>query len=80
MLSTIYSKLKEGKPVIIGAQTSSGNYQHWVVITEYTGNGTSFSTSNFTVNDPGSRCATTLAKFLANGSRTDRTVITRIIY
>ncbi len=81
MLATIYNKLKEGRPVIIGAQTSSGRSQHWVVITGYTGSSTSrFSTSDFIVNDPGSLCATTLAAFLANGSSADRTVIIRIMY
>lgn len=81
MMANIYSKLKAGCPVIIGAYTSGGSYQHWVVITGYTGNSTStFSPSDFIVNDPGSQGATTLAAFLANGSRTDRTVIIRIMY
>ena len=81
MMANIYSKLKAGRPVIIGAYTSGGSYQHWVVITGYTGNSTSaFSPSDFIVNDPGSQGATTLAAFLANGSRTDRTVIIRIMY
>lgn len=81
MMANIYSKLKAGRPVVIGAYTSSGSYQHWVVITGYTGNSTStFSPSDFIVNDPGSQGATTLAAFLANGSRTDRTVIIRIMY
>lgn len=81
MLSTIYSKLKEGRPVIIGAQTSSGGSQHWVVIVGYTGSSTtSFSTANFIVNDPGSQCASTLEEFLANGSKTDRSEIIRIMY
>lgn len=81
MLSTIYSKLKAGRPVIIGAQTSSGGSQHWVVITGFTGSNThTFSTSDFIVNDPGSQGATTLATFLANGNSTDRTVIIRIMY
>ena len=81
MLATIYAKLKEGRPVIIGATTSSGGSQHWVVITGYTGTSTtSFSTSDFIVNDPGSQNSTTLAAFLANGSKTDRTYIKRIIF
>ena len=29
ILSSIYSKLKDGKPVIIGATTASGGSQHW---------------------------------------------------
>ena len=81
MMSTIYSKLKEGRPVIIGASTSSGSYQHWVVITGYTGSSTSsFSSADFTVNDPGSQGSTTLKAFLANGSYADRTRIIRIVY
>lgn len=81
MLSTIYSKLKEGKPVIIGANTSSGSYQHWVVITGYIGSSTtSFSTADFTVNDPGVQGSTTLKAFLANGSNADRNRVIRIIY
>ena len=81
ILSTIYSKLKAGKPVIIGAQTSSGGSQHWVVITGYTGSSTTnFSTADFTINDPGSCNYSTLKAFLANGSNTDRTKIIRIMY
>ncbi len=81
MLSNIYSKLKEGKPVIIGATTGSGGSQHWVVITGYTGSGTSsFSTSDFTINDPGAQDSKTLAQFLANGSKADRTVVKSIVY
>lgn len=81
MLSTIYNKLKAGKPVIIGATTSSGDYEHWVVITGYVGNSTStFSTKDFLVNDPGSANSKTLQEFLANGNKTDRTYIKRIVY
>lgn len=80
MLSTIYSKLKAGKPVIIGATTSSGGSQHWVVITGYSGSTTSFSTSGFIVNDPGVQNSSTLSAFLANGNGTDRTKIIRIMY
>jgi len=81
MLSTIYQKLDAGKPVIIGAITNSGDYQHWVVITGYIGSNTaSLSTSDFVVNDPGTQCSETLSEFLANGDKTDRTKIKRIIY
>lgn len=80
MLSTIYSKLKAGRPVIIGATTSSGSSQHWVVITGYNGSTSSFSTSGFTVNDPGTQNAATLSAFMANGSGTDRTKVIRIMY
>lgn len=81
ILSTIYKILKSGRPVVIGATTSSGGSQHWVVITGYTGSSTtSFSTANFTVNDPGTANSTTLKAFMANGSSTDRTIVKGIVY
>ncbi len=64
IMSTIYSKLKSGRPVIIGGKSSSGG-QHWVLVKGYTGNSsTSFSSSSFTINDPNSTSRTTLAQFL----------------
>lgn len=66
MMSAIYTQLKAGHPVIIGAKTASGN-QHWVVITGYAGTSTTIlSTSNFTINDPNSTSCATLAQFLAS--------------
>lgn len=50
-LQTVYSLLKQNKPVLIGLKTASGG-QHWVVITGYTGSN-SLNSYNFTVNDPG---------------------------
>lgn len=65
MMSTIYSKLKSGKPVIIGGRKSNGS-THWVIIKGYQGSSsTSFSSSNFTINDPNSSSRTTLSQFLA---------------
>lgn len=61
-LSKIYQKLKEGKPVLLGAKNSSGT-QHWVVITGFTG-GNLLSTSGFTINDPGTKYRTNLQQFL----------------
>lgn len=61
-LEAIYSKLKQGKPVLFGAQTAAGS-QHWVVITGYTG-GTSLTASGFTINDPGSSSRTNLQQLL----------------
>lgn len=61
-LSGIYKKLKQGKPVLLGAKTSAGN-QHWVVVTGYTG-GSSLTASGFKINDPGSSSRTTLNQFL----------------
>lgn len=81
MLKTIYNKLKEGKPVIIGAVVPGGASQHWVVITGYTGTSTTnFSTADFIINDPGYQNCKTLKAFLANGSGADRTKIIRIMY
>lgn len=60
-LDAIYQKLKQGKPVLLGAKNSYGG-QHWVVITGFTGG--SLSAANFTVNDPGSNSRTTLQQFL----------------
>lgn len=61
-LQQIYQLLKQGKPVIIGAKTSSGN-QHWVVVTGFTG-GNSLSAANFKINDPGTSSRTNLSQFL----------------
>lgn len=60
-LRSIYSVLKEGKPVLIGAKNSYGS-QHWVVITGYSG-GSSLSAANFIINDPGSSTNTNLQQF-----------------
>lgn len=65
MMQTIYNQLQNNKPVIIGAKKSNGN-QHYVVVTGYKGStGTSFSTSNFVINDPGSSWRYTLDEYLA---------------
>ena len=61
-LSTIYNKLKQGRPVLFGAVNSYGS-QHWVVITGYTG-GSSLTASDFTINDPGTYSRTNLQQFL----------------
>lgn len=58
-LSVLYKQLSEGKPVILGAKTSSGR-GHWVVVTGYNG-GTSLTASGFLINDPGSAIRKTLA-------------------
>ena len=61
-LAKAYELLKAGKPVIIGAKTSSGK-THWVVITGFKGG--SLILSNFLINDPGSASSTTLATYMA---------------
>ena len=63
-LNVIYSVLKQGKPVLIGAKTAGGS-QHWVVITGYTG-GDTLTPSGFTINDPGSQTNTNLGQFFAS--------------
>ena len=63
-LETIYKKLKEGKPVLIGAKTNSGS-QHWVVITGFSG-GEKLSASGFKINDPGSSTNTNLQQFFSS--------------
>ena len=55
-LNRIYTQLKAGKPVIVGAYqiNSKGQLaQHWVVVKGYSGNSTTnFSASDFQINDP----------------------------
>ena len=52
----IYTQLKAGKPVIVGAYqiNSKGQLaQHWVVVKGYSGNSTSnFNAADFQINDP----------------------------
>lgn len=61
-LQKIYQKLKEGKPVMLGAKKSNGS-QHWVVITGYNGGNSLFS-SGFIINDPGTKYRTNLQHLL----------------
>ena len=75
IMKTIYDKLKAGKPVTIGCNGTNSRGMHWVVITGYNGNTTNFSTSNFTINDPGSANDQTLSAFLNN-----RGTVCRIIW
>lgn len=67
IMSTIYSKLKAGHPVMIGCNGTSSRGQHWVVVTGFTGSNTStFNASDFRINDPGGANDTTLAGFVYN--------------
>ncbi len=61
-LSSIYQKLRQGKPVLFGAQNSYGA-QHWVVITGFTG-GDTLRAASFTIHDPGTYSRTNLQQFL----------------
>ncbi len=63
-LLKIYNLLKQGKPVIFGMKKADNSSQHWVVVTGYTGADT-LTTSNFTVNDPGSNTRVTLSQVMA---------------
>ncbi len=51
-MGVIYTQLKNGKPVIVGAKKKNGN-QHWIVVKGYNGptNG-NYSVANFSINDP----------------------------
>lgn len=60
-LSAIYDRLKQGKPVLVGAKNTAGT-QHWVVVTGFAGG--NLTASNFMINDPGSNTRSTLQQFL----------------
>ncbi len=65
VMRKIYTQLSAGKPVIVGAKNSSGG-QHYVVVTGYTGSSDStFSSSKFVINDPGSSTRDTLDELFA---------------
>jgi hypothetical protein len=68
ILSTVYQKLKEGKPVIIGGMKKNGG-THYVVVTGYNGtSASSFNAYNFTINDPNSGTRTNLGQFFSTYS------------
>lgn len=60
-LYKIYNELKSGRPVLVGAKTSSGG-QHWVLVTGFSGG--EMKASSFKINDPGRSSRTSLAEFL----------------
>ncbi len=62
VLKRIHALLSMGKPVVLG---SKGTGQHYVCITGYTGDGETFRTSDFLINDPGYSRRFTLADHLA---------------
>ena len=61
-LQAVYQQLKLGKPVLLGAKTSSGK-QHWVVVYGFTG-GEVTNASQFLIRDPGANSRTTLQHLL----------------
>ncbi len=62
-LYALYELLRQGKPVLFGAKTSSGK-QHWVVVTGFTG-GDTITAAGFSIHDPGSNSRTNLQHFLS---------------
>ncbi len=62
-LSLIYSKLKEGKPVIVGAKKANGS-QHWVIVTGVKATDT-LRPTDFIINDPGTSARTNLGQFFS---------------
>lgn len=62
-LNGIYSRLKQGRPVLLGCRDAYGK-QHWVVVTGFAG-GTSLTASGFTIHDPGTWSRTNLQQFLS---------------
>ena len=61
-ISKIKSKIDSKKPILFGAKNKYGA-QHWIVVIGYTGSGS--KTSDFLINDPGSKTRTTLSQFLS---------------
>lgn len=59
-LYKIYNELKSGRPVLVGAKTSSGG-QHWVLVTGFTGG--DIKASSFKIQDPGKSSRTKLSDF-----------------
>ncbi|MDE7384560.1 MAG: SH3 domain-containing protein [Anaeroplasmataceae bacterium] len=62
-LTTIYTKLKNNQPVLIGLKTANGG-QHWVLVVGFTG-ANSLSASSFIVHDPAST-KTKLSEVMTN--------------
>lgn len=61
-LERIYSRLTQGKPVLLGMRSANGS-QHWVVVTGFTG-GSELSPGRFTIHDPGTYSRTNLQQLL----------------
>ncbi len=62
-LALIYSKLNEGKPVIVGAKKANGS-QHWVIVTGVKATDT-LKPTDFIINDPGTTTRTNLGQFFS---------------
>ena len=62
ILGAIYQHLRDGKPVVLG---SVGKWQHYVVVTGYTGEGGELTAAVFLIHDPGYPDRRVLADHLA---------------
>ena len=62
ILDAIYQHLRDGKPVVLG---SVGKWQHYVVVTGYTGDGGELTAADFLIHDPGYPDRRVLADHLA---------------
>lgn len=62
-LNGIYSRLRQGRPVLLGCRDAYGK-QHWVLVTGFTG-GIDLTPSGFTIHDPGTWSRTNLQQFLS---------------
>lgn len=61
-LQGIYTRLQQGKPVLLGVHNGNGK-QHWVVVYGYAG-GESLHASDFLIRDPGTVSRTNLQQLL----------------
>lgn len=61
-LSGIYSRLQQGKPVLLGMKNSAGK-QHWVVVYGFSG-GASLNAASFLIRDPGTTTRTNLQQLV----------------
>ena len=61
ILDALYRHLCDGKPVVLG---SKGSWQHYVVVSGYTGDGLNHTAEDFVIHDPGYPDRVTLADHL----------------
>ena len=61
-LNAIYEKLRQGRPVLLGATNQYGS-QHWVVVVGFEG-GDNLRASAFKIHDPGTKSRYNLQQFL----------------
>ncbi len=62
-LSLLYTKLREGRPVIVGAKKADGS-QHWVIVTGIKQTD-KLKPTDFIINDPGTSARTNLGQFFS---------------